>query len=227
VEDGIPFEIKDTGITITPFSGKLLALPHHAWPISQTYTVHHGRLFTADPPPPFIPTPNDTPRTASPIPTLPDVAGQSARRIHPYVCWGFKIDEAVVYLSDVSHIPDDTWPVLESSRGTLPVLVLDCLDIASHISHIGLVDAISTARRVAARRTYLTGFGHAVSHDEYVTLGEVLGGKAIADTTGLTAAEQEGVASIEEGENVWLRPAHDGLRVLISEMGDVRDESYD
>jgi len=218
VEDRIPFEIKDTGIKITPFS------------------VHHGRLFTANPLPGFIPTPNATipstpslSRAASPIPTLPqlEVPGKSASKIHPYVSWGFKVDEAVVYLADVSHIPDDSWPIIESSPETLPVFILDCLNIQAHVSHFGWAEAITTARRVAAQRTYLVGFCHKLSHDECVTLGEALGGKEIADTTELTVKQQEGLALIEEGEKVWLRPAHDGLRVFISEDGGVRDESYD
>lgn len=80
---------------------------------------------------------------------------------------------------------------------------------------------------MAARRTYLTGFSHEVSHDEYVTLGEVIGGRIIECTTEFTVKEKEGLALIGNGNNVWLRPAHDGLRVLISAEGDVKDESYD
>jgi phosphoribosyl 1,2-cyclic phosphodiesterase len=217
IEDKVPFEIKDTGIKVTPFS------------------VHHGRLFITNPVPGFIPTPVGTmpptpvSREASPIPTLLEVPGKSTPKIHPYICWGFKIDEALVYLSDASHIPDDSWPVLESSPGALPVFVLDCLNtnLPSHVSHFSWVDSIATARRVAARRTYLVGFCHKVSHDEYITLGEALGGKQIPEDAELTEKERNGIALIEDGEKVWLRPAYDGLRVFISESGDVKDESYD
>lgn len=196
--------------------------------------MHHGRLFATNPVPGFIPTPVGTmpptplSREASPIPTLLDVPGKSASKIHPYICWGFKIDEALVYLSDASHIPDDSWPVIESSPGALPVFVLDCLNtnLPSHVSHFSWVDSIAAARRVAARRTYLVGFCHRVSHDEYVTLGEALGGKQIAEDAELTEKERHGIALIEAGEKIWLRPAYDGLKVFISENGDVRDESY-
>lgn len=156
-----------------------------------------------------------------------DILGKSAKKIHPYICFGFKINESVVYLSDVSHIPEESWPVIKSASNTLPVFVLDCLNLDSHTSHFGIVDSVATARKVAAQRTYLTGFSHRVSHDEYVTLGEVVGGRSIADTTNLTPQEKEGLDMIVEGEKVWLRPSHDGLRVIVSEGGNVKDETYD
>lgn len=176
-----------------------------------------------------MPSTPDPSRTASPTQPHPhlEVSGKLVKKIHPYICFGFKINESVVYLSDASHIPDDTWPILESPSLTLPVFILDCLGLTTHTSHFGIVDSIAVARRVSARRTYLTGFSHRVSHDEYVTLGEVVGGRSIEDPTQLTSREQEGFGMIEEGKKVWLRPGHDGLRVFISQDGDVRDETYD
>jgi len=173
------------------------------------------------------------------------MSGQPPREIHPYICWGFKIDDSLVYLSDVSFIPDDS--VLKSVSGNLPVFVLDCLGLEKHISHFGLVDALDTALKVAARRTYLTGFSHKVSHDEYVTLSEFIqrGGNGITtDTPRLTARVHEGLALIQKyygdlllphqqaminmgKEGIWLRPAHDGLRVFISAEGVISDETYD
>jgi len=196
--------------------------------------VHHGRLFTTHPIPAYVPSPNvtvpSTPtlsRTASPIPPPPNGGlSKSDKKIYPYICWGFKINEAVMYLSDVSHIPEDSWSFLKSPTGILPVLVLDCLGLETHTSHFGLAGAIATARRVAPYRTYLTGFSHMVTHDEYVTIGEVLGGRNIVDNAQLSKREQEGLALIEKGDNVWLRPSHDGLRIYISKDGVVTDETY-
>lgn len=149
--------------------------------------------------------------------------------IHPYLCFGFKIGYEVVYISDVSHIPEDKWPIIESKRpggdAPLPVLVLDCLGLKPHTSHYGLKDSIETARRIDASRTYLTGFGHRVAHDEYVTIGEVVGGVA-KDLERLSEIEQAGVELIQKGKDVWLRPAHDGLRVFVEGDGKVWDESY-
>jgi phosphoribosyl 1,2-cyclic phosphodiesterase len=95
-------------------------------------------------------------------------------QIQPYICFGFKISVSVVYLADVSHIPDDAWSLLEHHwTSPLPVFVCDCLRLYAHTSHFGLGEAIAASRRIGAIRTYLTGFGHEVSHDEYVTFGEV------------------------------------------------------
>lgn len=111
--------------------------------------------------------------------------------------------------------------------GTLPVFVLDCLSLQPHTSHFGLADALIVARRMAAQRTYLTGFSHLVTHEDYVTLGEVIGGRIITDSERLTTQEREGLALIDDGAHVWVRPAHDGLRIFISKEGEVTDESYD
>lgn len=100
-----------------------------------------------------------------------------------------------------------------------------------------------------ALRTYLTGFGHEVAHDEYVTLGEFVGDgrkKAIANGHGdagggcLTENEQQGIELLKEERKevqerekcevvrpIWVRPAHDGLRIRLTADGEVNDETYD
>jgi hypothetical protein len=162
------------------------------------------------------------------LPIRVTLEGQN-ETIHPYICFGFKIQDALVYLSDVSYIPEGTWSMLEAQRenGTLPVLVLDCLGLRPHTSHFGLADSIATARRMGAARTYLTGFGHEVPHDDYVAIGEFAGGKYDSDTAELTTTQQRGISLIGEGRSIWLRPAHDGLRVFVNQEGIVKDESYD
>ncbi|KAF5377211.1 hypothetical protein D9615_006324 [Tricholomella constricta] len=222
INDTVSFEVHDTGIQITPF------------------TVHHGRIFSVAPPPAYIPSPSAThPST----PTKATVALPSKHFfpengihknpeeevVHPYLCYGFKIGKDVVYISDVSLIPDDKWDIIESRQpgddSRLPVLVLDCLRLRPHTSHFGLESAVDAARRIRASRTYFVGFGHEVAHDEYVTLGEAAGGKCF-DVDMLTETEKRGMALIRKGENVWVRPAHDGLRVFVEADGRVFDESY-
>lgn len=172
-----------------------------------------------------MPTPADT-TPSSPRPeviSLPDGVGGSDEKeealIQPYTCFGFKIQNEIAYISDVSFIPEDVWPLLES----IPVLALDCLRLEPHTSHFGIVEAVETARRVKAGRTYLTGFGHYVSHDEYVAIGEVVGG---AQREAGTENERRGAELISAGMPVWTRPAHDGLRVFVG-PGGVTDETYD
>jgi len=158
-----------------------------------------------------------------------DTAQSVNKGFQPYLCFGFKIQEQIVYLSDVSHIPDDAWDIIcppQTAESRLPVCILDCLNLRTHPSHIGMKDAVELARRIDARRTYLVGFSHEVSHNEYVTIGEAVGGK-MKEQAEMTENEIKGVGLIGEGDYIWLRPAHDGLRVHVGGKDIVGDETYD
>ncbi|KAJ7456584.1 beta-lactamase-like protein [Mycena latifolia] len=216
IDDAIPFEINDTGIMITPF------------------LVHHGRLFTKAPSTtPAVPVPS---LEASVVGiTLEETAiGQDGNDdpksqeeiIQPYMCFAFRIQEDIVYLSDCGAIPDDAWrSLLPSSGQQLSVCILDCLHLRSHPSHFGLDQSVAAARKIGAKRTYLLGFSHEVAHDEYVSIGEVIGGAAALSHP--TENEVKGIGMIGEGEPIWVRPAHDGLRIQISSENVVSDETYD
>ncbi|KAL0950713.1 hypothetical protein HGRIS_007489 [Hohenbuehelia grisea] len=230
ISDKVPFEIQDTGIFVTPFS------------------VHHGRIFAPSPPHGYLPSPvattPSTPNSTSPstpqlspksLPARPPAPVENASKhsapvsnIQPYLCFGFKIQDSLVYLSDVSHIPDDVWPLLKSETGPLPVCVLDCLRLKPHTSHMGLAESIATARRIGACRTYLTGFGHEVAHDEYVTITKYIGceNKGAFAVEAMSDIERQGIALAGDGKAVWVRPAHDGLRVVVGGDRSVLDESY-
>lgn len=218
IEDKVPFEIKDTGVRITPF------------------LVHHGRLFSTNPPPAFAPTPCTTQPTtpnlsgrSSPARPLSDACAPTGPKIHPYLCFGFLIQDSIIYISDVSLIPDDTWALLESEsvKKPMPVLVLDCLRLRAHTSHMGVREAVATVRRLNPKRTYMTGFSHDISHDEYVTIGKAAGGDGPKATINMSVMELRGTEMIREGKPVWIRPSHDGLRVFISRDDKVIDETYD
>jgi phosphoribosyl 1,2-cyclic phosphodiesterase len=214
------------------------------------FTVHHGRIFSKVPPPAYVATPTATlPSTPTksginlpsrePSPPLErqqnekaiarPVEQEDAKIIHPLLCLGFKIQEQIAYISDVSHIPDHVWDVLRSNRrgayGPLPALILDCLRLRPHPSHLGIVDSIRIARRIGATKTYLTGFSHDVAHEEYVTITEGIGG-LMKDDRALTESERNGIELVQGGQQLWVRPAHDGLRLFVSEDGNVRDETY-
>jgi hypothetical protein len=195
--------------------------------------VQHGRLWAASAPPVFPPTPSTTPeRPSTPkINTAPTSAndGQGVPELHPYLCHAFKIQDSVIYLSDVSWISDESWAVLNQPSKSDPshqyaVAIVDCLRPLAHISHYGIREAVNVARRINAQRTYLIGFGHEVSHDEYLTVGEYVGGKGVDNPT---LKEKYCMDMIDEGRRVWLRPSHDGLRFEVSRTGIVRDNSYD
>jgi phosphoribosyl 1,2-cyclic phosphate phosphodiesterase len=75
--------------------------------------------------------------------------------------FGFRLGN-VAYCTDVSHIPDGSWPLLEG----LDVLVIDALrPHKPHPSHFGLPQALEVVRRVRPRQTYLTHMGHEMDYD--------------------------------------------------------------
>lgn len=162
------------------------------------------------------------PRMLTPEPPKP---------IQPYLCFGFVINDCVTYMSDVSHIPEDVWEFLQpqvnghGGASVPPVFILDCLRPKSHTSHLGIAESVTYARRMGAQRTYLTGFGHEVSHDEYTAVCESVGGKEIPPAE-RTASEEKCLNLIEEGKAIWLRPAFDGLRLFITGDGEAKDEAY-
>ncbi|THH29721.1 hypothetical protein EUX98_g4464 [Antrodiella citrinella] len=229
IDDRRSFEIENTGIRISPFA------------------VHHGRIFSTVPPPQFIPTPNsNTPSSTSPpTPDIIDSPGRSAitlslerplspelpKPIQPYLCLGFVINDCITYISDVSHIPEDVWDFLQPQNdghegaNVPPVFILDCLRPKSHTSHLGIAESVAYARRMGAQRTYLTGFGHEVSHDEYQRVCESVGGKVIP-LGERTQSEEKCLSLIQEGKSLWLRPAFDGLRVFVNGDGEATDETY-
>lgn len=127
-------------------------------------------------------------------------------------------------MTDVSLIPDDAWPVIQVG-GQKSVLVIDCLRLRGHMSHMGVREAGEAIRRIGAKRSYMTGFNHDVSQEEYVRIGEgVIGQGGEENETVKRGIEmmREGL----EGEVHWVRPAHDGLRLHIDRAGRVWDETY-
>jgi hypothetical protein len=119
----------------------------------------------------------------------------------PYLCLGFRFDDKLVYLSDVSHIPENIWALLKGPQRLYPadangesislsasastiasqepkaapdVLIIDCLRLVPHASHFGVAQAISTALRLKPKRTYLTGFAHKVTHASWHRFGLAL-----------------------------------------------------
>ncbi|KZS93231.1 hypothetical protein SISNIDRAFT_411259 [Sistotremastrum niveocremeum HHB9708] len=180
------------------------------------FLVHHGRLFTDNAGvPAILPSPMNT------LPPTPIGSGRSsplsavkASPIRPYTCFGFVFDDEICYMSDVSHIPEETWRILE--RKTYSMLVVDCLRITHHTSHFGIADAVETARRLGVQKSYLVGFGHTIPHDEWVTICEELH-KRPEDRLPEHDSEliDAALAAVPVGNPIWMRPAYDGLRVFL------------
>lgn len=149
--------------------------------------------------------------------------------LQPYLSFGFKIKEEIIYISDVSHIPDNVWPILcpLNSSSATPVCVLDCLQLKPHASHMNLAQSVDVARKIHAQKTYLTGFCHEVTHDEYVNITSALQTHDFQHSSAmLSELETSALSTIAKGNPLWIRPAHDGLRVLVDPHGGARDETY-
>lgn len=132
---------------------------------------------------------------------------------------GFKIENAIAYISDVSHIPDEAWELLESN-GPPAIFVLDCLRMHPHTSHFGLSQAMAAVRRLRAQRSYFVGFTHDLTHEQYTEIlravGEGKGCKSPSDESDIVRIAFD-VAG--EGEPQFVRPAYDGLQLSISSSG--------
>ena len=74
---------------------------------------------------------------------------------------GFRIRN-VAYCTDVSRIPDASWPMLEG----LDVLVLDALRHRSHPAHFSIGEALEVIAKLRPRQAYLTHMSHDVNHAE-------------------------------------------------------------
>ncbi|MBU6154190.1 MAG: MBL fold metallo-hydrolase [Bdellovibrionales bacterium] len=68
---------------------------------------------------------------------------------------GFRIGN-FAYLTDCSSIPESS---LERLRG-LSVLMLDCLRLTDHDTHLSLERSLNYSNRIGAKRTFFTHLGH-------------------------------------------------------------------
>jgi phosphoribosyl 1,2-cyclic phosphate phosphodiesterase len=72
---------------------------------------------------------------------------------------GYRIGR-FAYLTDVSRIPDASYPLLEG----LDVLVLNALRPRPHATHLHLDAALREAERIGAARTFFTHMSHEMQH---------------------------------------------------------------
>ena len=77
-----------------------------------------------------------------------------------YNVLGFRVGD-VAYCTDVSQIPERSWPLLEGLR----VLVLDALRFKPHPAHFSLDEALEVIARVKPAKAYLTHMAHELEHE--------------------------------------------------------------
>ena len=76
---------------------------------------------------------------------------------------GYRI-KSFAYLTDVKTIPDTEFSKLKD----LDVLVISALRIEEHLSHQTLEEAIISAKKIEAKKTYFTHFSHQIGLQEIV-----------------------------------------------------------
>lgn len=73
---------------------------------------------------------------------------------------GFRIND-IAFCTDVSRIPDESWPLLEG----LDVLILDALQDKPHPTHFGLAQSLEVVERVRPRRAFFTHVSHKLDYE--------------------------------------------------------------
>lgn len=73
----------------------------------------------------------------------------------PKECLGFRIED-FAYLTDCNFIPDSSMEKLKN----LKVLILDCLRLAPHDTHLNYEEALKIVRRAKPKKTFLTHLNH-------------------------------------------------------------------
>jgi phosphoribosyl 1,2-cyclic phosphate phosphodiesterase len=74
--------------------------------------------------------------------------------------FGFRLDN-LAYCTDVSSIPEESWPLLEG----LDILVLDALRYKPHPAHFSLSEALEVIARLRPAQAYLTHIAHDLDHE--------------------------------------------------------------
>ncbi|MGL5956059.1 MAG: MBL fold metallo-hydrolase [Brevinema sp.] len=78
---------------------------------------------------------------------------------------GYKIG-GLTYLTDVKTLPSET---ITAIKGT-DTLILDCLRLNPHPTHLNLKEALNLMELIQARKTYFIHMDHTLSHQEWEDL---------------------------------------------------------
>ncbi|GJY60655.1 putative hydrolase [Tanacetum coccineum] len=106
-----------------------------------------------------------------------------------YRSLGFRFGN-VCYISDVSGIPKETYPLLKNCD----LLIMDALrPDRSSSTHFGLPRALEEVRKIKPKRTLFTGMMHLMDHE----------------------IVNEGLLKLKESEGLDVQLSYDGLRVPI------------
>ncbi|NEP85169.1 MAG: hypothetical protein F6K39_48025 [Okeania sp. SIO3B3] len=74
---------------------------------------------------------------------------------------GYRIND-FAYITDCNFIPETSYPLLEN----LEVLFLNAVKLGKHPTHFNLEEAINEAKKIKAKKTYLTHISHDIEHEK-------------------------------------------------------------
>ncbi|KAL1076946.1 hypothetical protein V6Z11_D10G064700 [Gossypium hirsutum] len=107
-----------------------------------------------------------------------------------YRSLGFRFGD-ICYISDVSDIPEETYPLLENCE----ILILDALrPDRSSSTHFGLPRALEEVQKIKPKRTLFTGMMHLMDHEKV----------------------SEYLENLMETEGLDVQLSYDGLRIPVS-----------
>ncbi len=76
--------------------------------------------------------------------------------------FGYRIGP-LAYLTDCNAIPEASHKLLEG----IEFLVIDGLRIKAHPTHFNITQAVAMARKIGARKTWLTHLSHEIDHQRH------------------------------------------------------------
>lgn len=225
IEDESEFDI--FGIHVT-------TVPGECWDDWHELTsVPHGRYFYK----PTLPVYRLAPSAPGTAPGSPQLDSPSMPI--PFLCLGFVFDRQLVYLSDVSSVPDESISRIHMAvkgqngqHAAAPVLVIDTLwPVRPHASHVSFPQAMEIAIRIKPVQTLLVGMSHPVTNWMWEEIGRAVNGEAGKEPHHkdhlLAQSVIERVWSTEEMKHIAAKvqdaglvsPAWDGLALEMTPHG--------
>ena len=103
--------------------------------------------------------------------SIGDVRLESVRVEHGFPCTGYLMKDTLTggrlgYVSDCRDMSDGA---VEKFYG-VDVMVLDCLRVRDHSTHMNLERALGYANKICAKKTYFTHMCHDFTHEEWLAM---------------------------------------------------------
>lgn len=161
----------------------------------------------------------------------------STSRREPYIALAFLVEDKILWMTDVSAIPEKTWNVLhygldpdhtdsetKRSQRRLPVAFIDLSDIDPRGAHLSVRTFLEVVEKLDAKRSYAIGINHTLCHGEIEALGEEVEGtreegkedafliRVLRD--GKKVGDAPAWSRLKQ-RKLWIRPCHDGMAVRI------------